>query len=49
MQQRKVPKKVSGAAEVEDVDVVEEVVVVETEEAEAVEVARTKILKVSRP
>ena len=38
----------SGAAEVEDVDVVEEVVVVETGEAEAAEVARTKILKVSR-
>ena len=39
----------SGAVEVEDVDVVEEVVVVETGEAEAAEVARTKILKVSRP
>ena len=39
----------SGAAEVEDVGVVEEVVVVETEEAEAAEVVRTKILKVSRP
>ena len=39
----------SGVAEVEDVDVVEEVVVVETGEAEAAEVARTKILKVSRP
>ena len=48
MQQRKVPKKVSGVVEVEDVDVVEEVVVVETGEAEAAEVARTKILKVSR-
>ena len=39
----------SGAVEVEDVDVVEEVVVEETGEAEAAEVARTKILKVSRP
>ena len=39
----------SGVAEVEAADVVEEVVVVETEEAEAVEVAKTKILKVSRP
>ena len=48
MVQMRVPKKVSGVAEEEAVDVVAEAVVVEIEEAEAVEVAKTKIPKVSR-